>query len=97
MNDACRDYDLLLSGLLDGELSAGDRARLEDHIAGCARCRKEFESLRRLGVGTTAALAVPPPRPIAGSISSTTYTTASSGARAGAFSSRASGSLALPL
>lgn len=37
-----------LSALLDGALPAAERAQLEAHLAGCAACRAELESLRRM-------------------------------------------------
>lgn len=57
--DAVRD---LLSELLDGELSAADRARVEAHLSGCADCRE----LRDLMAENRDALAAfpevePPP------------------------------------
>jgi hypothetical protein len=36
-----------LSALLDNELPAAERARLEAHLQSCAACRAELESLRR--------------------------------------------------
>jgi len=38
----------LLSAYLDDELSAADRVRAEEHLAACAQCRTELESLRRV-------------------------------------------------
>ncbi len=35
-----------LSSYLDGELSAEERAAVEEHLAGCAACREELELLR---------------------------------------------------
>lgn len=32
----------LLAGFVDGSLAAGDRARVERHVAGCARCAAEI-------------------------------------------------------
>lgn len=61
MHDPCSDFEVMLSGLLDGELGPEERTALMAHIDGCARCRAEFEALRRLTVGTAKALAVPAP------------------------------------
>lgn len=61
MHDPCGDFEVKLSGLLDGELGAEERAALLVHIEGCARCRAEYEALRRLTVGTAMALAAPAP------------------------------------
>jgi anti-sigma factor RsiW len=38
----------LLSALVDGELSGGELDRASAHLAGCAACRTEVNSLRRL-------------------------------------------------
>lgn len=38
----------LLSAYLDGELSAGDGARIEEHLGRCPSCRAELDSLRRV-------------------------------------------------
>ena len=40
-----RRYRRLFSPCIDGELDGGARARLESHLAGCRRCRAEFENL----------------------------------------------------
>ena len=48
MNEACEEIQPLLSGYVDGELSHDEQARAEAHLAGCARCTKELEDLRRL-------------------------------------------------
>jgi len=63
MRDACGDFEVMMSGLLDGELPPEDRARLMAHIERCGGCRAEYESLRRLTVGTAAALKLPAPPP----------------------------------
>jgi len=57
------DTEVLLSGLLDGELDPEQRARLEAQIAASPALRREYENLQRLSVGTTRALAAPPPPP----------------------------------
>lgn len=44
----CEDYQELLSGYLDGELTQGDRQRVEVHVASCAACRKTFEQMSQL-------------------------------------------------
>ena len=36
-----------LSQYLDGELAAGERARVEEHVRWCPECRRVLESLRR--------------------------------------------------
>ncbi len=37
-----------LAAYYDGELPPRERAAVEEHIAGCSRCRSELEQLRRL-------------------------------------------------
>src|SRR5215469_2868009 len=50
-----------LSALIDGELSAAERAGLERHLGGCAQCQAELAQLRRVRVllGALPAPAVP--------------------------------------
>jgi anti-sigma factor RsiW len=43
---SCEAWEALLIALLDGELEAGERARLESHLAGCAHCREDLAELR---------------------------------------------------
>src|SRR5690242_5152672 len=42
---ACVDQELLLSGLVDGELDAANTALVEAHVARCEGCREELERL----------------------------------------------------
>src|SRR4051794_8432240 len=43
---ACVDQELLLGGLVDGELDAANTALAEAHVARCAGCREELERLQ---------------------------------------------------
>src|SRR5881394_1933336 len=43
---ACVDQELLLGGLVDGELDAANTALVEAHVARCAGCREEVERLQ---------------------------------------------------
>ncbi len=43
---ACTDRELLLGGLVDGELDAANTALAEAHIARCEGCREEVERLQ---------------------------------------------------
>jgi anti-sigma factor RsiW len=43
---ACADHDLLLGGLVDGELDAANTAMIEAHVARCDDCREELERLQ---------------------------------------------------
>ncbi len=52
MAKSCEDVSAQMMELLYGELSEGERASLEGHITGCARCRAERE-----GFETTRAMA----------------------------------------
>jgi predicted anti-sigma-YlaC factor YlaD len=37
----------LISSYLDGELDAGDKRTVEEHLASCPECRKEYEGLQK--------------------------------------------------
>jgi predicted anti-sigma-YlaC factor YlaD len=37
----------LISSYLDGELDAGTRRTVEEHLASCPECRKEYEDLQK--------------------------------------------------
>lgn len=43
---ACVDHELLLGGLVDGELDAANTALVEAHVARCEACREELERLQ---------------------------------------------------
>ena len=43
---ACVDHELLLGGLVDGELDAANTAMVEAHVARCDGCRDELERLQ---------------------------------------------------
>jgi anti-sigma factor RsiW len=43
---ACVDQELLLGGLVDGELDAANVALVEAHVARCEECREELERLQ---------------------------------------------------
>ena len=38
----CEDYGPMLTAYVDGELSDEDRRRLDEHLAGCQRCRDQL-------------------------------------------------------
>lgn len=59
--ETCAVYQEWISGYLDGELDAESRRELESHILGCAVCRREYESMKRLVIGTSAAFAIEDP------------------------------------
>lgn len=46
MTAACTDQELLLGGLVDGELDAANTALTEAHVARCEGCREELERLQ---------------------------------------------------
>jgi anti-sigma factor RsiW len=43
---ACVDQELLLGGLVDGELDAANTALVEAHVARCEGCREEIERIQ---------------------------------------------------
>jgi len=43
---ACIDQELLLGGLVDGELDAANTAMVEAHVSRCEGCREELERLQ---------------------------------------------------
>src|SRR5437773_2213893 len=45
---ACADKELLLHGLLDGELDAANTLIFEGHLRECPACAAEFERLQAL-------------------------------------------------
>jgi len=56
----CRDYKEMLMGYLDNELEAEQAKDLEKHLAGCARCSKEVQELRKLKEITEGVTLVEP-------------------------------------
>ena len=46
MMAACVDQELLLGGLIDGELDAANTAMVEAHVARCEGCREELDRLQ---------------------------------------------------
>lgn len=48
MNHNCEDTEALLSGYLDGELTQGDRQRVEVIMENCQDCAKTFEEMKKL-------------------------------------------------
>jgi anti-sigma factor RsiW len=44
----CSEWELMLHGFVDGELDAAHSLQVERHIAACAHCAKQLESLRAL-------------------------------------------------
>ncbi|HJP68288.1 MAG TPA: anti-sigma factor [Sphingomicrobium sp.] len=46
MTPACNDQELLLGGLIDGELDAANTALVEAHVARCEGCREELDRLQ---------------------------------------------------
>lgn len=50
-----------LSALLDGELAAGERETVREHLEGCLGCRRRLEGLRAVARGLGALERLPPP------------------------------------
>lgn len=48
MTAACEDRQMMLNGLLDGELDAANAAATEAHLVSCRDCRDEFARLQGL-------------------------------------------------
>ena len=48
MNHNCEDTEALLSGYLDGELTQGDRQRVEIILEDCRDCAQTFEEMKKL-------------------------------------------------
>jgi len=59
MAENCDDFEVLLSGLVDGELTEEEQRRLDSHLAECAHCQRELDALRRMVVGTSLLLHAP--------------------------------------
>ena len=59
----CREVVELMTDYLEGALSAADRARFEEHIAGCDGCTAYLAQLRtaRMLMGKVAYEPVPEP------------------------------------
>lgn len=57
----CDDVHGLLGNYLDDELTDVMRARLDDHLARCAACRRELASLRHTLESLHAASSSEPP------------------------------------
>lgn len=48
MNHHCKDTEALLSGYLDGELTQGDRQRVEVILEDCPDCAQTFADMKKL-------------------------------------------------
>lgn len=59
----CRQVVELMTDYLEGTLSAADRARFEEHIAGCDGCRAYLAQMRatRRIIGRLAEEPIPEP------------------------------------
>lgn len=44
----CQKASIYISGSLDGELMAEQQGQLDEHLAACRNCRKEYEELLKL-------------------------------------------------
>jgi len=53
----CKKYGLLMSAVLDGEASEKEKNKLNEHIAHCSSCAKEFEELKRVKKFTSLRIA----------------------------------------
>ena len=57
----CEEYQGLLMGLMDGELTPEESVTINDHLRRCARCRDEYEELRE-AAGKVAAISFREPQ-----------------------------------
>lgn len=57
----CEDASLLLSARMDGELTAEELEKLEDHLAGCPECRALSEELEQISSAMSEELEVSAP------------------------------------
>lgn len=60
---ACSAWDALLDAMADGALVGEERERLEAHLAGCERCRRELEGLQKIQQWLEDASQMPVPSP----------------------------------
>jgi anti-sigma factor RsiW len=60
----CRQVVQLLTDYLDGALSAADRARVDEHLAGCDACTAFIAQLRTMGRVTAELAAEDVPAPL---------------------------------
>jgi predicted anti-sigma-YlaC factor YlaD len=58
----CRELVELVTDYLEGALSAGERARFEEHLRGCSGCRAYLEQMRLTiqALGRLTEEAIPP-------------------------------------
>jgi len=56
----CHDYKNLMMGYLDNELSAEQRNRFEEHLAGCPECADELKEFQKLKAITDEVTLVEP-------------------------------------
>ena len=45
---SCEEIKILLSGMADGELEAGEKQKVSDHLVSCDACREEYAKLMKL-------------------------------------------------
>ena len=61
MSGPCEEYEILITGYLDGELDRDSQDKLEAHMQACSVCKREYESMKGLVVGTDAIFSVEEP------------------------------------
>lgn len=44
----CKELVEIVTDYLEGQLSCGERARFEEHVAGCDNCTIYFDQIRRI-------------------------------------------------
>ncbi|MCD6451494.1 MAG: zf-HC2 domain-containing protein [Acidobacteria bacterium] len=60
----CDQFEVLISGYLDGELSKEDEERLLRHLEVCPKCRNSLEELKRLKEVASKMKLTEPPKEI---------------------------------
>ena len=61
MKMSCEEYQILITGYIDGELGEEELRRLEEHVEGCSACERELGHVQRLAVGTAASCVIHEP------------------------------------
>lgn len=60
----CEEFEILLTGYIDGELKGSDLKRFEEHLAECPRCQKLVRDYQRLKEVTAKMKFKDPPQEI---------------------------------
>ena len=58
--DSCKEYEAMISRMLDDDLSADELARLHAHLENCENCRRMYDAFQTLRAGLTEDAEEPP-------------------------------------